>query len=473
MEDIQELKEQRSHLLLSANDIANEVKKANRPITAEETTRTNELLAQADEIDSKIDTIKKSQAQLALIEDRVSDLSRPEPRKTIPAQPGTGGPVASISNPAIPRRYGKLKAFKGERADYHAYESGMWMCATLLPQNHPLRARGHEWCREHGVYQQIQNAMSTGTPSAGGNLVPDALSQTIIDLREQYGIFRQWCDVVPLPNGSVTIPRRSGSVTPYWIGEGAALTASDAAFDNVRLTAKKLTAFTKISSELSEDSIVNVVDWLTMDIGQQLAYEEDRVGFRGTGLDTDGGIRGVWDEITAAGSAGSYINVATATHNTFAELDATDIMTLMAACPQYALSDAAFFISQSGAALTFGRLMAAAGGNTQQSLSQENISADRGRGIVGYYQGYPIVVSQVLPVESDTKTSLPMMAFGSLRRAAVLGETRTVQFATDSSVYFASDQLAIRATARIDINVHSLGSATAAGPLVVLKGGSS
>jgi HK97 family phage major capsid protein len=57
-----------------------------------------------------------------------------------------------------------------------------------------------------------------------------------------------------------------------FVGEGAALTASDASFDNVKMVAKKLTAFTKISTELSEDSIVNIIDWLTMDIGQQLAY---------------------------------------------------------------------------------------------------------------------------------------------------------------------------------------------------------
>ncbi len=473
MEDINELKDNRVHLLGNIQDIANAVKKENRLISDEELARVNAYEADIEAVEARIDKIEASEKKLKHINALLEDSKRPAERKTTAAQPAITA-KASGQDFAVPtRRFGALKAFKGEKAEYHAYESGMWMVANLFPQNHPMRARAHEWCREHGVDQQIRNAMSTGVPSAGGNLVPDAMSQTIIDLREQYGIFRQWCDVTPMPSDTLVIPRRTGSVTPYWIGEGAALTASDPSFDNVSLVAKKLTAFTKISTEISEDAMINIADWLTMDIGQQLAYEEDRVGFNGTGLDTDGGVNGLLNKVQNASYSASFVVVPTATHNTVAELDATDLMTLMAALPQYALPNAAFFTSQSGASLVFGRLMAAAGGNTQQSLSAENIAADRGRGIVGYYQGYPIVVSQVLPTESTTKTNLPMLAFGDLRKAAVLGERRGLNFATDASVYFASDQLAIRATCRLDINVHSLGSTTTAGPIVVLKGGSS
>lgn len=473
MQDPNELKDRRTHLLGNIQDVVAAVKKDGRLITDEETTRVNAWEAEIETIDGTLDKIEASERKLKHINKLLEDSRQPAQRQTVPAAPVAGPRVSDDANLLPVRHFGSLKAFKGPKADYHAYESGMWMIASLFPQNHPMRARAHDWCREHGVYQQIQNAMSTGVPSAGGNLVPDAMSSTIIDLREKYGIFRQWCDVVPMPSDTMVIPRRTGSVTPYWVGENVALTPSDPSFDNVSVVAKKLTAFTKISTELSEDSVVNIADWLTMDIGQQLAYEEDRVGWNGTGLDTDGGITGVMTKAQQAGSAGSFIVVATASHNTFAEMDATDLQTLMAALPQYALSDAAFFCSQACAAMVFGRLMAAGGGNTQQSLSQENIAADRGRGIVGYYQGFPIVVSQVLPTTGTTLTNLPVMAFGSLRKAAVLAERRGLNFATDSSVYFASDQLAIRATTRLDINVHSLGSATVAGPLVVLKGGSS
>lgn len=472
MEDLLTLRDEKLHLVRSAEDILLKAEKEGRVLNEDEKTQTANLMADAKKVDLRIVEIEDHERRSAQIHEEAEKLRQPVNRRSSPSQPGSDLKPQVRDEIRLPsNRYGSLKAFKGSNADLNAYASGMWICANLFPANHAMKNRADRWCREHSGL--LYDAMSTSVPSLGGNLVPDAMSSTIIDLREKYGIFRQWASVVPMPSDTLIVPRRTGSVTPYWIAEGAALTASDPSFDNVSLVAKKLTAFTKISTELSEDSIINVADWITMDIGQQLAYEEDRVGFNGTGLDTDGGINGLLNKVQNSSYSASFVVVPTATHNTFAELDATDLMTLMAAVPQYALDGAAFFTSQSGASLVFGRLMAAGGGNTQQSLSAENIAADRGRGIVGYYQGYPIVVSQVLPTESTTKTNLPMLAFGNLSKAAVIGERRSLNFATDASVYFASDQLAIRATARLDINVHSLGSTTVCGPIAVLKGGSS
>lgn len=473
MEDVAQLKEQHSHLLLSANDIIQAAKKEGRILTDEEITRSDGLVKEADGIAARIEKIDAALKHQAIIEDRVNELGKPGKRQIQPSQP-ISEPRASSEDRITPvHRFGSLKAFNGKDGDVHAYEAGMWIVDRLFPAHHPLKSHARNRCHELGIDFKIRASLAEGVPSTGGNLVPAEMGQRIIDLREQYGIFRQWCDIEPMSSDTKTVPRRSGSVTPYWVAEGAALTASDPSWDNVQLTAKKLTAFTKFSTEVSEDALVNLADWLTFDIAQQFAYEEDRVGFNGTGISTDGNIVGITQKVQQAASLGSFPAVVTATHNTFAELDATDIMTLMAAVPQYALTDAAFFTSQSGASLCFGRLMAAAGGNTQQSLSQENISALRAKGIVGYYQGYPIVASQVLPTEATTKTNLPMLCFGSLRRACLLGERRGITFATDSSVYFASDQIAVRATARLDINCHATGTATVSGPLAVLKGGSS
>lgn len=470
MEDILTLRDEKLHLVRSAEDLLNKAEKEGRVLSEDEKTQTGAYMAEAKKLDIRIAEIEDHERRSAQIREESEKLRASSSRRSPVGQPESKPTVKDeIRLPS--NRYGSLQAFKGPDADFNAYASGMWLCANLFPASHPMRNRGERWCKEHQGL--LYDALSTGVPSAGGNLVPDAMSATIIDLREKYGIFRQWADVVPMTSDTLVVPRRTGSVTPYWIAENAALTASDPAWDNVSLVAKKLTAFTKISTEIAEDAIINIADWLTNDIGQQFAYEEDRVGFNGTGLDTDGGVTGLLTKVQQSTSAGSFIVVPTATHNTFAEVDATDLMTLMAAVPQYALDGAAFFTSQSGASLVFGRLMAAAGGNTQQALASDNVTAERGRGIVGYYQGYPIVVSQVLPTESTTKTNLPMLAFGNLRKAAMIGERRSINFATDASVYFATDQLAIRATARLDINIHSTGSATVCGPIAVMKGGSS
>ncbi|MGK3946559.1 hypothetical protein ABK046_50400, partial [Streptomyces caeruleatus] len=59
--------------------------------------------------------------------------------------------------------------------------------------------------------------------------------------------------------------------------------------------------------------------------------------------------------------------------------------------------------------------------------------------------------------------------FGDLAMASALGSRKEISVAMSDQYRFNQDQLAIRATQRYDINVHSLGSTSAAGPLIVLK----
>lgn len=473
MEDIQELKDQKSHKLLSAQDIINRAKKERGgALTEEETKLSNELLAEADAIQVRIDKINADLEQIKRVEDAITRNTQPEPRRTTPPTPS---PEPKATTPIVPvARFGRLKAFTGKDGDFKALETGKWLVATLFPQHHPLRGSANQWCHDHGTYHRIRDALSTGVPASGGALVPESMAQTIIDLREQYGIFRQWADVFPMTSDVHTIPRRSGSVTPSWTAEGVAITASDPSFNNVKLTANKLAALTRISTELTEDAMINIADWVTFDIGQQFAYEEDRVAFNGTGAATDGKIIGVIT-ILEDGSHGGGFYETSATHDLFSEIDNADLTGIMGRLPQYARNGAAWFCSQVCADTVFGRLKATAGGNTLDILASAGITALGQRGVVGSYLGYPIVASQVLP-STDAAGALNnkvQLLFGNLKLSSTLGERRTITFATDSSIYFAEDQIALKATARLDIVNHDLGDNTTAGPLVGLKGSTS
>lgn len=84
--------------------------------------------------------------------------------------------------------------------------------------------------------------------------------------------------------------------------------------------------------------------------------------------------------------------------------------------------------------------------------------------------GYPIVVSQVLPASASTRNDTTMLLSGDLSQAATMGDRREFTFATSSEYKFAEDQIAVKATERIDINVHDYGDTTNAGPIVALVG---
>ena len=58
---------------------------------------------------------------------------------------------------------------------------------------------------------------------------------------------------------------------------------------------------------------------------------------------------------------------------------------------------------------------------------------------------------------------------GDLRLAATMGTRRGIEIAVDPSRYFEFDQLAIRGTQRFDLNVHEKGTASVAGPVIMLS----
>ncbi len=470
MADLLDLQDQYKHKVYSAQDILKKAESENRVMDQQEQDDSDKLIAESEAIQTEIESIKTAEAKADRIRDAVRETGKSGTRRA-PIMATTAEPQASTEIARIVpcARYGSLQAFKGKDADWNAYSAGMWLVHNFYPADNVNKFKAREFCT-----QNFRDALSTGIPSAGGNLVPDVMQQAIIDLRERYGIFRQWAEVVPMSSDVQIFPRRSGSATPAWTSEGVAITASSASFDNVQLLAKKLGALTYISSELAEDAIVNIGDWVAMDFGRQFAYEEDRVGFTGTAIAADGNINGLFNKCTDSAFSASYIVVPTATHNSPSEIDVADLMAIMSALPQYARTgDCAWFCSQLYADAIFGRLKAAAGGNTIATLGG-NFLGQGGNtsGIVGEYAGYPIVAAQVLPATS-TFTNLPYVAFGNLRLAALIGERRQIRFATDASIKFAEDQIGIKATARMDINIHDLGSTTVCGPIAVGKGGSS
>ena len=144
------------------------------------------FLKDADEIRQQIEKIEKDNDLRKKVQDAMNGL------KAV-VQPAAK-PDAVSDEPhkvyAEPRsyRFGKLKAFKNE-AD--AFKSAVWMKAAIFgDRNAQVKAMN--------LGLDIRNSMSEGVNTAGGAIVPDEMAQTIIDLRETYGVFRRNTRVVPM-----------------------------------------------------------------------------------------------------------------------------------------------------------------------------------------------------------------------------------------------------------------------------------
>lgn len=364
--------------------------------------------------------------------------------------------------PAEVKRYGSLKCFRSAET---AYAFGKLVQATL--HKHPdlqnaVTAKAVEWCKENGFDVLHAKAQSEGTNTAGGYTVFDQIDNDIIDLREKYGVFRQHAKVVPMSSDLLKINRRTGGLTGYWVAEAGSLTQSQKSWDQITLTPKKRAILVLWSSELNEDSIVNLAD----DLAQEAAYEfsiiEDQCGFIGDGTSTYAGMRGVkWKFETENTSLAGLVTAASANDATD-ELDIADFINAMAKLPEYARVSpgTGWFCSSYVFAAAMQRLMYAQGGVTVRETTQGT----------GYsFLGYPVYISQVLNSTAGTDASKVKALFGNLRLAATMGVRRATDIAVSNEYGFATDQIALRATTRFDINVHSVGDNTNAGPIVALR----
>lgn len=428
-----ETREQMAALRSEAEGLLKAAAAENRSLTAEEKTRFDEIESKHQEAKDFLDRA-----------DKLGSMGVPQNLGRDQRSSESSSPKIVV--PTTARLHKKLKCFKSPE---DAYLAGQFYAATLLGRND-----ARDWCMQHGV--DIRNAQSEGTNSAGGYLVPTPVEQAIIDLREQYGVFRQFARVIPMTSDTHNVPKRSGGLTWYYPAENATITDSDKTWDNVQLVAKKLATLTRYSSELSEDAILNIADDLTSEIAQAFANAEDEAGFNGDGTSTYGSITGV---LSAVG-AGSTVDAATG--NTAVEtLDLTDFEKCVGKLPHYAGIQPVWFMHKAVYANGPMRLMDAAGGNTNTTLAQGPGNAE--------FLGYPVVFTQVLDSTLGADVSTVKAVFGDLRMAALMGNRRGISIATSSDRYFEYDQMAIRGTERYDIKIHDAGDASNAGAVVVLK----
>ncbi len=390
-------------------------------------------------------SIAESERKLAA----VTDINAPTPEQA--AQ------LAGHSKPAkneIPISYvqtATLKAFTGENAALRAYQSGMFLRAYLTRDEKALT-----YCRENGI--ELLAHSSSGN-STGGVLVPEVLLSTVIVLREQYGIFRRYAQVLPIGTESVVIPRQATGLTAYFPGQNQTTTESEMSWDNATLTAKELAVLTRYPNTLAADAIIMLADTFAREIAYAFALKEDQCGFIGDGTSTYGGIHGAAVRINDGNHAAS-IHTAASGNVSFETLDVDDYLGAMAKLPEYAKINAKWYISSAGFEVSMARLMYNSGGNTVDSLA-----GGTGRSFLGY----PVVISQVLNSTLGSDVSKIKCLFGDLSLSSTLGSRQEVTIEASRERYFEYRQSAIQGVERFDISNHDLGDGTTAGPLVALK----
>lgn len=337
-----------------------------------------------------------------------------------------------------------------------AYRFGLFACAAMLQRPWAVKR-----CKSMGI--PLMTGQNESVNEDGGFLVPEEFDTDMIRLLEAYGIFRQYAKYKPMASDTTTRPRRTGGVTASWVDEGDEPTDTDADWDRVRLTAKKLMVNTRMTSEVNEDSLVNFGDELAFEIAYAFAKKEDQAGFVGDGTSTYGRIVGVaqrlFDVYTASGGVGLKVGAG----NAYSELTLADFNATKGLLPDFADSNnTRWFCHRSFFYTVMEKLAMAAGGVTMKEVAA---------GGPARFLGYDVVFTNAMP---KTEANSQVCAIlGDLALAADFGERRGLEIAMSDHIHFKSDQIAIRGIERVDINVHDVGNSTLAGPVVGLVTASS
>jgi HK97 family phage major capsid protein len=457
-------------LLLLAAQIAGKVAEAEGILKAEspsteDVTKANALLAEAAALKAQHDALMSARAAQASLKAWVETPATSPPAPEPAPEPNVPGATMDLKSLKVPDRgRAPVRAFDdddtGDRWQ-KAHAFGMWAKAALN------RGQGQaaNWCKDHGLPFMIEasdaKAMTESINTAGGYLVPDVFLPDLIRIVEQYGVARAIARMQPMARDTVLFPRRTGGLTGYYVGEGTAPTATDVAVDNVQLVAKKLATLTYHSSELGEDSVVDIGNLLALEIGQAFAYQEDLAMFQGDGTSTYGGMIGIprafRDSVEGAG--GTWTTDAHRLYNpglnnlTGNLISEATLADFHAAPGQLvgSVNDAncVWIASRVFFYGVMQRLALAAGG-TQASEIINGVRRPM-------FLGFPVMLAQTMPTADGA--SVLQVLFGDFKQAVRFGDRRQMTIATSDQFLFSTDQIAIRGTERFHIVVHDVGTA--------------
>lgn len=386
---------------------------------------------------------------------------REQARKAASAAAMTGGGTDD-DDPHVPQPFKignavaksydrKAKKGRNETAFSSSEEAeifGSLLVTNLMP--------GRATKRMRDVADMAVKANITTTNTSGGFSVPDMFIPTLIELRELRGAARKVLSFIPIKGDKVDMPRDTGGVTVYWPGEGGNITESNPTGNNVSVTANKMTAITRVSNELLNDSAIAFGDWVARRISYAMADKEDEAVFNGDGTSTYGGHTGFRSKLFSSATVANNAGLVVGSGNLYSELTLTDFIAVMGRTPSY-VTGGKWVMHKEFFYNTCVRVGYGVGGVTATEVQDGVMTAK--------FLGAEVVFAQVMPrVEGNSQVCA---IYGDFNQAAKAVEVAGgFQLATDTGGdNFTADVTAFRGVNRVGVTVHDAGNVSATASL--------
>jgi HK97 family phage major capsid protein len=251
----EELRRKRAEINQKVQDLAD--------IEAKEGALNEEQLAEFEQLTTEFDTITQ---QI----DRAEHAERMAAASAVPVKAfgNKGSDAPAIHTKAEPKQYTGAKAARMVMSI--AAGKGDMELATKFARNE---------LNDGDVAMAIETSSGSG-----GALVPTNIAEDVIELlRARTVVRRLGAQVMPLPNGNMSLPRMSGGATSSYVGEGADVLATESSFDDVSLSAKTQITLVPMSNQLIGQAGYSVEQLVLNDMLNAKAVREDKAFLRDDG----------------------------------------------------------------------------------------------------------------------------------------------------------------------------------------------
>ncbi len=396
----------------------------------------------AEKILAEIDTLEARQKEIMANGGNDSD----PPDKPAPGEPGE---TRDLNHGYQKRNHNQDKKFsslfgKG-RNDYRWKDK----------ESHFIQAL----CSGRYHPELTKRAMTEGTPSSGGFLVPVEYSKDIFNVALENMEILPRCQVIPMAHHELRLPAMEigdhssnlfGGFTASWTAEAGTISDANPKVRSMALTANKLTGLIRASNELISD--MNGPDSLAEIIGKGMGwYVEDSL-INGSGVGRPQGFL----------NAACKIEVAKETGQTADTIVLENLNKMLARLYQGGFKNAVWVVSQTALPqLLQLSLTVGTGGSASLVMTEAN-------GVYKIY-GKKVIFSEHME-EVGTAGDIALVDLSQM----VVGQNEELRLDISEHTYFTTDELAMRLIARLDAqclwneSLTMKGSGTTVGPIITL-----
>ncbi|EKF15285.1 phage major capsid protein, partial [Bifidobacterium bifidum] len=141
----------------------------------------------------------------------------------------------------------------------------------------------------------------------GGALIPDEISQEIIQTLPQSSVLLTRARRVPMSSKKKTQPVLASLPEAYWVSEGGLKQTSKTGWEDVQITAEELAVIVPIPDSVVDDAKINLWDTVKPLIAEAMGKKIDQAGIFGVDKPS------TWGNDILAGATAAGTNVASGT----------------------------------------------------------------------------------------------------------------------------------------------------------------